>query len=343
MARAHPRLLNIFLVIISLTFCFVLLEISLTLFFPQFNPAGRVVYYRNEDGVMLGKKNSSGRQWNSMGDFNVSNKFNSNGLRDQKDLSSSTENDIFVVGDSFAFGYGVEEDKRFSNLLEQMIKMPVYNLGVCGADFDGYEKMINYAQKMGGKIKKLIITVCMDNDIRDYSKRNGSVDELFPETPVKRKVKTFLESRFTTYNVLAYASYQSPFLHQIKSFLGIFDEPLDIKIYLAQSESVIKSSIDKLRKLCEKKKCIIVIIPSSGLWRNGNQIKVKEFHNKFLEYLMETDINYLDIRPVIEHKEPLSAYFKHDGHLNEEGHWRTAVALQDYLYRTNYFHNTDHR
>ena len=143
MIKLKSILINIFVLILSLTFSLLFLEIILTLIFPQFNPAGRVVVFRNEDGVLLGKKNFSGRQWNSIGDFNVSIKFNNFGLRDKKDLSSSTEGDVFVVGDSFVFGYGVEEDKRFSNLLEQRIKLPIFNLGIQGTDFNDYDKIFS--------------------------------------------------------------------------------------------------------------------------------------------------------------------------------------------------------
>tara|TARA_B100000029_G_scaffold372986_1_gene367167 strand:- start:8116 stop:9090 length:975 start_codon:yes stop_codon:yes gene_type:complete len=44
----------------------------------------------------------------------------------------STEKGVAVIGDSYAMGWGVEDEETFSALLEKKIKKPVYNLAVSG-------------------------------------------------------------------------------------------------------------------------------------------------------------------------------------------------------------------
>src|SRR6185503_148031 len=83
-------------------------------------------------------------------------------------LQVSGADSIFVVGDSFAFGWGVEEPQRFSNVLEERLGRLVFNISTSGVDFDGYDRLREYAEKNGAHIGTLIVSVCMENDLRVY-------------------------------------------------------------------------------------------------------------------------------------------------------------------------------
>jgi len=73
-------------------------------------------------------------------------------------------------GDSvvnFCFQYG----KRYSDdQLNQMIGRPVYNISI-PADIVGYQKLLFYARSRGANISTLIVGLCMENDLLDYSGR----------------------------------------------------------------------------------------------------------------------------------------------------------------------------
>jgi hypothetical protein len=159
-----------------------LLEFLIRIILPVYDPSGMLEFYQNQDGVPLARENSISRQWRNTGDYNVAVRINQYGFRDSKDLSLSTVNDIFVVGDSFSFGYGVEEDERYSNLLETKLNTPIYNISI-PTDFDGYEKLIAYAQKNGATINHLIIGVTMENDLANYA------IPLLPHSPVDKASK----------------------------------------------------------------------------------------------------------------------------------------------------------
>ena len=54
---------------------------------------------------------------------------------DQYGLRNSTppsESDVFVLGDSFAFGYHMTQSSTFTSLLKSRLGKPVYNMGVSG-------------------------------------------------------------------------------------------------------------------------------------------------------------------------------------------------------------------
>jgi len=149
------KIKNIILLTGSVGLCIIILELLTSYFLPDYNPSGRFAYYTNDDGIVLGQKNFKGRLWDNSGEFNHEVKINKFGFSDEKDLSLSTAKDIFVVGDSFGFGYGVEENKRFSNILETMFGVKVYNICIPG-DFNDYYKFMEYALKNRATIKKSV-------------------------------------------------------------------------------------------------------------------------------------------------------------------------------------------
>ena len=101
--------------------CLLLLEWLVRLFLPAFHPARQVVFLRgirrNAEGIMLGTPSTQINQRTAKGEYNVTVRFNRHGFRDAKDFTQGTARDIFVTGDSFSFGWGVEEPDRFSTAL----------------------------------------------------------------------------------------------------------------------------------------------------------------------------------------------------------------------------------
>ena len=137
---------------------------------PQYDPSGHVAFITKQDGLVIAKERGNLRQIKNTGDYNVEIYISDLGLREPKNLKTAKPSDVFVVGDSFSFGWGVKEEDRFSNKLDAfLLKRNVFNISI-PADLDGYEKLLNYAKKHGAKIKKLIIGITMENDLRLYNK-----------------------------------------------------------------------------------------------------------------------------------------------------------------------------
>ncbi len=107
----------------------VILECGVRVFLPRYIPCEAVVFHM-EGGVPLGPKSYVGRHTNNTTDYDVTVRINAYGFRDTKDLKDSRERDFFVVGDSFGFGWGVDEEDRYSNLLASMLESEVYNISV---------------------------------------------------------------------------------------------------------------------------------------------------------------------------------------------------------------------
>ena len=72
---------------------------------------------------------SSGCAFNNP-EFTSTLSFDQNGRISPGRTISGDVDPIFVLGDSFAMGWGVNDDETYSYLLEQHLNIPVYNLGV---------------------------------------------------------------------------------------------------------------------------------------------------------------------------------------------------------------------
>jgi lysophospholipase L1-like esterase len=99
--------------------------------------------------------------------FRTSVRINQEGLRD-REHAYAQPNDvkrILVIGDSFAWGYGVEESDRFSQRLEASLNVEVINAGVSGY---GTDQELLWLRNEGVKYDfDLVILQMSGNDIGD--------------------------------------------------------------------------------------------------------------------------------------------------------------------------------
>jgi hypothetical protein len=347
----HPKILKIFLVsllIFSVFLCvsLILLELAIRIFLPVYDPRGMLSYqYYPQDGVALCVKNFTGRLWKNTGDYNVAVRINRYGFRDPKGLLSSTDNDIFVLGDSMGLGWGVEENKRFSDLLQAASGIPVYNISVPAGDVDTYERLLSYAKKNGAKIRNLILAICMENDLKDYDTQVGSFDRVSPANRKKqpfpwsgifhsalRKPLSWLERNSAAYHACASLVHQNDFLCRMAIKLGWITANYEGMHKNAYSERVIASSANRIRDLTRPFNALLVVIPSRGLWTGDNRSTEIRVHEQFTRLLREAGASVVDLRPAFgKAAQPLSHYFKNDGHLNEKGHLAAATALAEFF------------
>src|SRR4029078_11729016 len=129
----------------SLVLSLAILEGTVRYLFPAYDPSGQVQLGAARNGRWRGQSNVTLRQRKNTGDYDVAVRFNEHGFRDEKDVARAQSGEIVVVGDSFAFGWGVEESQRFSNVLESLLHRRVFNIAVGSADFDQYDALLKHA------------------------------------------------------------------------------------------------------------------------------------------------------------------------------------------------------
>jgi len=302
---------------------------------PQYDPRGGLVFLSDKKyQVNLGPKMVHQRHFKNTGDFDLYVDFNKYGLRDKKDIARSTEQDYFAVGDSISFGWGVEEDERYSNLLQAKMGKNVYNISV-PADFGGYEALIRYAIAHGARVKKLIVGVTMENDLKDYE----DVAYLSPDQKqlldLRRWlsiVKVYLTRKSAAYTAISTAVHHNQLLKQTAIKAGLLVENLAGMGKNTLSEPIIASSVRKLVELSSPYETTILIIPSRGLWVGENMDIERAVHDRFVAGLKQAGLDIVDMRPIFEQtRNPLQFNFKEDGHWNPAGHRKAAEVLATHI------------
>ena len=130
------KLFSFFLIFILTLF---MTELAVRLFLPQFAPQPVFLKENSETGLKLGRPNFTVRQIKNTGDYDVTVNINKFGFRDSNLVNNASKDDWFVIGDSFAFGWGVSESERFSSLLADMTGLNVYNLAIPATHLVNYQ------------------------------------------------------------------------------------------------------------------------------------------------------------------------------------------------------------
>ena len=260
-------------------------------------------------------------------------RINENGLRDQ-DHSYESQNDIkriLVLGDSFAWGYGVEESERFSQMLEKELGVEVINAGVSGYSTD--QELLWYRNEGIKYETDLVILVVAGNDVGDndrqlvntiYYKPRFVIEEgqlvlkgyPVPETSLQGKLIYSSSQR----SALAYFLVQRYFdLHSLYSRFkdnsdhtnspgsgqNIEGEPFKLTIAL----------IDEMENIAESRNSKFMIVATDRWWNPTSE----ETYKDFVTTMQNEGFLVLDIESMPGF-DPEKMLIQDDGHWNQAGH-----------------------
>lgn len=336
MVAPSAVIVRLALIVAASAFALFVSEFSVRLAVPKYNPAGHITFFADPvTGVLLGKPNSKTRQIKNSGDYDVAVVFNRHGLRDRRDIAAGKSHDLYVVGDSFAFGWGVERDERFSNRLEQLTRRHVYNIATT-ANLDGYERLLAYSAEQGADIRDIILTINMIDDVLDYGANAEQVAKPVAKSIQATKaeltlqaVKVFLLQNSALYFLTTSAIGSVDVFRRVLTWLG-FVKTVNVVSGGLPGDSAIRATAGRILTLSEKYNLIIFIIPSRGLWVGGNRKSAVEAHEKFVNELRRLGLSPVDMRPVMEATgDPMRFHFLNDGHWRSKGHALAASVLAD--------------
>ena len=225
-------LLNTLCVIISLMIAFSIAEVAVRIYVPQ-----EVAPIRFKFDPQLGDiptPHQRGRKIRP-GVFDHTYSHNSLGLRGSKEYTyeRQTEHRILFLGDSFTYGFGVNDDQTFAYLTEKHLlnshfSVDVMNSGNSGKGTD-YE--LNFFQVLGKKFNPDLVVLCFcANDFIDNAR--GEYFQISPDGEITRKalndkkgtIKTILYN-LPGYNWLVSWSQAANLVKEagIKWFFGHYD------------------------------------------------------------------------------------------------------------------------
>lgn len=329
--RKHRGTLTVLVVLAGLVIGLGLADGLTRLLLPSFDPSGRFNFTYPVGSLFLGKPGTVARQIKNTGDYDVAVRINSHGLRDANDVATADSDDILVVGDSFTWGWGVEAQDRFSEQLQILTGRRTFNLST-PTDIDGYAALLAYAKSLGSRAGRVVIAVCMENNLHLYG--GARLDE--PPAGDGEGLKDWLASHSALYLLAVTTVQQTPWLRDIAVRAGLIVPNLESIAKNDYDSAVIDSSANRLQEIAERYRALVVLIPSRALWVGNSRTQAIEdrVHTAFIVALQRRGIDVLDLQPVLEAQlAPLSYHFANDGHWNVRGHALAAHAISQHLAR----------
>lgn len=329
------------LVAVAIVFGLLISEYSVRFAVPKYDPAGHIAFFADPvTGVLLGKPNSRTRQIKNSGDYDVEVAFNRHGLRDPRDIATGKLDDLYVLGDSFAFGWGVERAERFSDVLETLTGRRVLNIATT-ANVDGYERLLSYSRAQGAKIRNVILAVNMIDDVQVYepvAKPAAGQSNMAPPvghwTFGLQDVKAYLIRNSALYFLTTSAIGSIDILRRVLVRVGVV-KTLNFVSGGRPGEGAVNSTANRLLALSKSYNLTLLIIPSRGLWVGSNRTVTLAAHQKFIAALDRLGLNYVDMRiPMEATGNPMAFHFQYDGHWRPKGHALAASLLASRLKQT---------
>ena len=274
------------------------------------------------------------------------------GARDD-DFKNNNDNDIILLGDSFAEGYGVNIENSSQKYIEKFTNRNVLNFGV-SHNFGPVQYSIIYENLAKNfKHKTIIIYLLPDNDFgeNDYSNWQGSKRyrpyyrfvennyyEIFiPDESIKnyksntKKLKKIIKDFLWTSNLFNnidynYKSYRNKKKKPITNFSGYFDSSIK------QQKAVIYF-LDKIINN-ESVNVILVSIPRPSDYNrlsDGSKLTDIYWNNYFVNKdISNNNFKFIDL---INYKPDNldEIYLKCDGHWSPRGNLWAAKIISEHL------------
>ena len=340
--RLRNGLVNLGLVVASVVVFFVIAEGYFAVFNPQiFEGQGGGLHHFQYD-ELLGWANRPNSEtifaMAGAGGFKTHVKVNSKGLREDKEYEYEKPEGIrriVVLGDSYTWGFGVEANERFTEVLEnELLKnVQVINMGVSGY---GSDQELLLLKNEGLKYQPdLVLVAFCGNDPTDncnthhsfyYKPRfilNDEKELVLTNVPVPRNELSFFES------LEVYLYFHSHTVHffadrimagRFKFTEDQFIEPMKDRPTSTQEcynlTTRILKEIDTVAKT-NNAKTLIVIVTALG-----------EQSDILVEFGKENDIPVLDLSKNVGF---VKQYCLHEGHWNPTGHKYAAELIYDKL------------
>ncbi len=255
------------------------------------------------------KPNNSEPVVNSNIEFSNYYNINSQGTRD--DETSLDFPEIIMLGDSHTMGWGVDQEKSFSNLLEQTTKEKVLNTGI--VSYGSARQYLMYKKLKTDSCKTIIWQYC-SNDMRE--------NQSFVENENQLKISSEQEYQFQYKRNFLHATYY-PFKYSFETFAHQIRKRTKRKNNSSQSLPLTDQvnnffSILKLLQEDFKGKILLFNLESFDT--------TDEYFLAFEKYIEENQlqkIQLLDFSKILNQDD----YFIIDGHINVSGHQKVSDTI----------------
>jgi hypothetical protein len=306
-------------------------EIALRLTFPSWDEFGtrffKVVSEPGYGTFLLGIPGFNGYFSQNNGDFRAHLLINQAGLRNNEPVQSA-DNRIWIIGDSMAFGWGVDREKIYTAKLRDYSGLPTYNVASPGTDLCGYQGLL---ARMPNNIKPkaMVLGLILENDIMNYDCRQRAEQQIDNPTELNVEHFNFNKQWFTNhsalYNVLTSSLKQVPAINTFLVTIGLSKNSHGYRRFVNDNvfeESVTATikEIISLQKMLPPEVPFVVLVAASRFEIRTDDPFYRKLRLAILAKLEKRGIPYIDTLVPLKEAGFDATHFAHDGHWGPLGH-----------------------
>lgn len=287
-------------------------------------------------GVRANKANVDTRHY-VPGDYDVRITTNASGMRGQQDYPVERvpgKRRILVLGDSFPFGYGVEDDQVVSAVLEQLLNAEapgsyeVVNLAVAG--FGQAEELVTWGARARNYQPDVVVLFYFENDIGNNAVANlyrinadGRLErtgrDFLPGTNLQDSMLSFAPLRWLFENSEAWNLIRNRLSSIVQKRLmkqqGLTDYDDASPEALALTRALLAELVAQIRQAGGE--VVFVVIPNKRGMQSGFPLTPQE--------VAALGARLVDGRDYLTPAD----YYNRDNHWKPSGHRKTAEQLAD--------------
>ena len=271
-----------------------------------------VFTYSDGFGITLSAQRWAQKYWRPINSF---------GYRDVEHTPAELENKqvIFVVGDSFAAGHGIDSiDDRFSNLLQKNLGAQYVVVNIARAGWDtAYE--YNAIATYPGRPKRIVLQYFV-NDIDGVARRAGLLPTVLAEPPKNPTLAYVVDNSYFAnfvYWRLYRLRYQEMGIEYWRAILNSYANP---DVWAAHA-----AELDKIVQFTQARGIALTVVIFPNLAAIKDSVPIT---SKVGQFFRDRNVRVIDLEPVLESRDSGTLVVNSaDSHANKAVHREVADLL----------------
>jgi len=278
--------------------------------------------------VAIGRAGFDGWVAQPNGDFRTHVRINAAGWR-ADEPAEAADGRLWALGESFAFGWGVEIEESFGAVAARTLTLPFYDLASPSADLAAEQALLT---RLPATIRPraVVLGLSVETDLRDYDHAAP------PSAPPPRTLATRLHDARET------LAKRSALYILVSQVIGRFDGSTKAPVAAtpaassapavddAQVAASIESSLGKIGQIRAAVPAdvpfVVLVIPARDEVRNGDA-HFRALRLGVVERLTAQGIAVADPFEALAAAGEAKVYFPHDGHWSAQGHRLAGDAV----------------
>lgn len=292
--------------------------------------------------VTLGRPSFDGYFSQNNGDFRSRIRINESGLRNDESVAAANGR-IWVIGDSMSFGWGVDRERIYTQVIGDVIEAKTYNVAGPGTNACGWRAI--YARMPKDVVPAAVVVgLTIENRMKVY---DCDAEVRVAEEAIHRPppapglgelldlmtTKMFLTAHSALYNFFAVSLKRVRLIEKGLSAMGLV-RSTELVLHANHSSDeayrMVETTADALKGLKgmvpPDVPFLVVLFPARFEIRDGNTY-FRDMRLAEAEALNARGIKTLDLFPQFKQAGLEGTHFAHDGHWSEPGHRIAGEAI----------------